>query len=202
MSHYDYIRTDTAEDAVSSFELAADFLVVAERDDRYWKWFVISFHAGLQGTFALALDGGNGFLVQKSGVMQKMLSAHETGTKYPLPHMDNFLKLYKKIKHKKNLRGASSIPYSPSSSHDNAIESLDKLRDDFIHFNTKSWSIEKRLIIESAAVALEVAEFLIFNSLSILWYESNQEARVSPALRRLRHELSGNKAGGQLEHLD
>lgn len=62
MNHDDYVRTDTIDDATSSFELAADFLMIAKCDDRYWKWFVISLHAGLQGTFALALDGAMAIL--------------------------------------------------------------------------------------------------------------------------------------------
>lgn len=194
MNHDDYVRTDTIDDATSSFELAADFLMMTKRDDRYWKWFVISLHAGLQGTFALALDGGNGYLVQKPKVMRDMLLTLEKSTKHPLPHMDNFLKLYGKIQQKSNLRWASSVPWHSSQLHDEAVESLDSWRDDFIHFNTKSWSIEKRLIIERAAAALEVAEFLVFKSFSILFYESSQEIRVSTALGRLRHELSGNKS--------
>jgi hypothetical protein len=176
-----YIRINTAEDALSSMELAADFLTATKQDDRYWKWFVIATHAGLQGTFALALEAGNAFQVQKPSVTQKMLNGLDA-----TPHMDNFLKLYKKIQCKENLRGMDSVPFAPTEAHNKAVERLDILRDNFIHFNAKSWSIPKQSIIESAGSALEVAEFVLLKSQSILWHETTFALRASSCVQRLR----------------
>jgi hypothetical protein len=184
MTSNTYIRTDTAEDALSSIELVAEFLVAAKQDDRYWKWFVIAFHAGLQGAFALALEGGNGIQVQKPGVTQKMIKGDDTA-----PHMDNFLKLYKKIQCKENLAWQDSVPFVLTEVHNKAIERLDTLRDNFIHFNAKSWSIEKQLILEVASSALEVAEFIFLKSQSILWHASTLAPRASFSLQQLRSLL-------------
>ncbi len=185
-----YVRTDTAEDAVSSFELAAEFFAQTEFDPRYWKWFVVALHAGFQGFFALALEGGNGLLVQKPGVTKAILSAWEANTPHPSPHMDNFLKLFKKVQSKENLRGPSSVPFLSNQNYDQAFESLDQLRDDFIHFNTKSWSIEVCLIIERAAQCLEVADFLLAKSHSILWHEEATELRAHSAIQKLTHAIA------------
>ena len=87
----EYLRINAAEDAVSSIELAADFYDQACLDARYWKWFVVALHAGIQGTFALALEGGNGLLVQKPSVTATTLSARDKSEVPPIPHMDNFL---------------------------------------------------------------------------------------------------------------
>lgn len=182
-----YIRVDTAEDALSSMELAGDFLIATKQDDRYWKWFVIDFHAGLQGAFALALEGGNGLQVQKPSVTQKMLSGHGAP-----PHMDNFLKLYKKIQCKENLMRADSVPFAPTEAHNDAVHKLDFLRDNFIHFNTKSWSIEKQFILEVAASALEVVEFVFLKSQSVLWHEESFRRRASSCLQTLRDLLSSH----------
>ena len=184
-----YIRTDTSEDAVASLELAAAFFSHAIADDRYWKWFVVAFHSGIQGLFALALEGGNGFLVQKPRVMERMLIAIDLHEERPVPYMDNFLKLYKKLKVQKNLRYPDSLPLPESEAHEQALESLNNLRDSFLHFNVKGWSIERELIVQRAAQCLEVAEFVCSASRNILWYEPKNEERVKLALKSLRQFL-------------
>jgi hypothetical protein len=181
-----YIRTGTAEDAVSSLELAASFLEFAVTDDRYWKWFVVATHSAVQGIFVLALKAGDGLLVQKPGVTKKMIAAYDADTDLPSPHMDNFVNLYKKLHKKENLRSSDSIPVQPSEVHEQAVKSLDELRDEFLHFNAKSWSIERELIFVSARGCLELMDFIISKSSTIIWYEQDQKERVHVALERLQ----------------
>ena len=190
MSSPEYIRTDAAEDAVSSLELAADFYDQAALDARYWKWFVVALHAGIQGTFALALEGGNGLLVQKPSVMAATLAAHDKGEVPPRPYMDNFQKLYKKLQRRENLRSSNSLPIPASSEQELALASLDEFRDEFLHFNTKSWSIERELIVLRARGSLEVASFLVSRSGAIFWHELNHEERAKSAINRLYKSLN------------
>lgn len=117
-----YVRTDTEEDAVASFEVASEFYARALADDRYWKWFVVALHADVQGAFALALDGGNGLLVQKPGVAMPTLTAYEQGKKPPNSHMDNFMRLYQKLQVKENLRSTSARPLPDSPQSELALE--------------------------------------------------------------------------------
>ena len=91
-----FIQTDTLDDALSSLELSLAFYEQAQSDDRYWKWFLIALHSGVQGSFALALEGTDGMLVQKPGVAAKMIASLEAREVPPPPHMDNFLRLYTK----------------------------------------------------------------------------------------------------------
>lgn len=85
----DYVRTNTAHDLVSTLELAHVFLQSAVQDDRYWKWTIFAFHSAAQSTAALALENGNGFLVQKPKTMERMLESHATGGPAVEPFMDN-----------------------------------------------------------------------------------------------------------------
>ena len=185
MTASEFVRTDTAEDAVSSLELALDFYERAVTDGRYWKWFVVATHAGIQGVFALALEDGNGLLVQKKQVAARTLAAWEQGSAPPEPHMDNFVRLYRKLHEGKNLRSSSARPLPESPQSDLAVEGLDSLRDEFLHFNTKSWSIERALMQARARASLEVAEFVLVESGSILWYDDSVKQRAYAAIHNL-----------------
>jgi hypothetical protein len=184
-----YVRTDTADDAVASLELAADFFSRAADDARYWKWYVVAVHAGVQGVFALALEGGNGLLVQKPGVAERTLAAHDAGTTPPPPHMDNFLRLYKKLQQQSNLRTTSARPLPASEEGELALSGLDALRDEFLHFNVKSWSIERALLIARSLGSLQVARFVAEENGAILWHEQTHSSRCSSAINRLLEQL-------------
>jgi transcriptional regulator with XRE-family HTH domain len=184
-----YVRTDTAEDAISSLEVAAEFYERAMTDERYWKWFVVALHAGIQSLFALALDGGNGLLVQKAGVAALTLAAYEQGSTPPEPHMDNFMRLYKRLQVQSNLRFTSAQPLSESPQSERALEGLNSLRDEFLHFNTKSWSVERALVQARAQESVKVAEFIVLESAAILWYGEAKKERAYAAIRKLTQLL-------------
>lgn len=187
-----YVRTDTAEDAVSSFEIASDFYARALADDRYWKWFILAVHSGVQGAFALALDGGNGLLVQKPNVAKATLTAYEQGRETPESHMDNFMRLYRKLHAKENLRFASAQPLPESRPNALAVEGLNFLRDEFIHFNTKSWSVERALIETRVRGSLKVAQFVLIESEAVLWYGDGLKERANRALKKLSAQLGAD----------
>lgn len=183
----EYLRTDTEEDTAASLEVAVEFLDRALIDDRYWKWFIYAIHSSVQNILALTLDGGNRFLVQKPKVMQRMLEAHRTGGPPVEPHMDNFLRLYDKALKPDNLR-TSAIPLTENG-HKDALSSLNDLRDDFIHFNVNSWSINKSLIIQSSRKSLEVIQHYGNQTPAILWHKETHYNRVSIATQRLVQKL-------------
>ena len=189
MQSSDYLRTDTLEDALSSLELAVEFYDRGKSDERYWKWFVIAMHSGVQGCFSLALAGSHSLLVQKSGVAAKMLAAIEARSEIPAPHMDNFLRLYAKLQSESNLRSSEVLPLPKSIDQKSGLESLDELRDEFLHFNTKSWSCEYALIESAARTAVEVARFLLFESRAILIYDYDVSRRAEHAVASLSHRL-------------
>lgn len=182
-----YVRTDTAEDLASTLEIAVEFLARSRADDRYWKWLVYAIHAAAQSTAALALEGGDGFLVQKPNVMKKMLAAHESDGAPVQPHMDNFLRLIEKSLVKGNLRPSAEPLFDEL--HIKSLRTLDDLRDEFIHFNVKSWSIEKLLIVECASKALEFVQHYTCITPAILWRDESHQRRINHATGALIQEL-------------
>jgi hypothetical protein len=183
----EYLRTDTADDLVSTLEVAVEFLARARADDRYWKWLVLAIHAAAQSTSALALEGGSGFLVQKPSVMKRMLAAHESPSEPVEPHMDNFLRLIEKSLVKGNLR--SNAEPLLDEGHLQSLRSLDELRDGLVHFNVKSWSIEKLLIVECASRALAFVLHYAYKTPAILWHDESHRNRIFHATGTLIHEL-------------
>jgi len=183
----EYFHTDTAEDLVATLELACEFLAKSYNDERYWKWFITSIHSVAQSAASLVLEDGNGFLVQKPGVMQRMLEAHANGTAPVAPHMDNFMRLIEKTLVKENLRG--SVEPLQDGGHTKSLQSLDDLRDGFAHFNVKSWSIEILLILESAAKAVDFVEHYICTTSAILWHDEQHQGRAAIAIESLKTEL-------------
>lgn len=145
-------------------------------------------HSAVQGSLALALTNGHIFHVQKPGVAQRMLaSLSSQGLNTPDPHMDNFLRLYDKAKQTTYLRsGATPLP--ADENHERAMRSLDEMRDEFAHFNSKSWRIEIEYITSTAVTACEVIEH-IFGSGAVLWHHRGSAARSSRALKSLKVAL-------------
>ncbi|MFZ2307237.1 MAG: hypothetical protein WAW73_09675 [Rhodoferax sp.] len=182
-----YIRTDTSNDLVSTLELALEFLVKASTDDRYWKWVVYAFHSAVQSTAALALEGGNGFLVQKPDTMRRMLAAPASPSGPVEPHMDNFGRLINKTITQANLYpGAIALQDSDLV---RVLESLDELRDEFVHFNVKSWSIERAHLFRCLIGALEYIHHYICVTPAFLWHEDAIQLRARSATLNLRDRL-------------
>jgi hypothetical protein len=183
----EYVRTDTAEDLAATLELAGEFISKSRDDQRYWKWLIAAMHSGVQSAASLALERGNGFLVQKPAVMQRMLDAHAKGTEPVTPHMDNFSRLIEKALLQQNLR-CNAAPLKDCG-HVNALRSLDELRDGFAHFNVKSWSIETMHILECATKALEFIDHYACITPAILWHDELHQSRVKQAICSLQKSV-------------
>jgi hypothetical protein len=185
----EYIRTDTEEEATASFELAKDFLILAKNDDRYWKWFILALHSGIQNCLSLMLENGNGILVQKPGVTKRILEGLEKGSYQHEQHMDNFLRLFEKVKNQENLRFTLSTALSVTDEETEAVKWLDNFRDDFIHFNVKSWYIEKSRVICQSTIVARVASRLINDCNSILWHSDKNPSRIQSAISALEQQI-------------
>lgn len=183
-----YWTIDSEHDAAHSVVAAAEFIKLAHRRPHYWKWFVLAMHSALQGALTLALHNDNTVLVQKPGVSKKMLAAFAGEQDFPAPYMDNFLNLYSKAQSCENLRqGAISLPIS--AEHTRAMAALDELRDEFTHFNHKTWSIERSMLVECPLIACEVLRHLLVTSNAIHWREVELHTTALRALERVEAAL-------------
>ena len=186
-----YWYTDTESDAVGSLSAAADFLERARRDTFYWKWSVVALHSAVQGLLVLSLDQGNGLLVQKPGRTKEILAALEGGPGRLEPYMDNFMGLYRKAQDPANYSGSHPpIPIDPALTA--AIEAFDQWRHDFLHFNSKGWSIDLELLASRCGAALSAASYIL-NSGVILWHSDELATESKTQLERVRRAMSDGR---------
>ena len=190
MTNRPYLQTDTLDDALSSLELALSFYDLAQQDDRYWKWFVVALHSGTQGIFAAALGSPSSLIVQKPGITKQMAVAFADRAVPPPPHMDNFMRLYIKMQNAANLCSSEALPLPASPEHKNGLEKLDELRDDFLHFNSKSWLISKEVLVSSARTAAQVVRFVLLEGNAVRMYESEERLRATQVADKLAQRLS------------
>ena len=190
----EYLRTDHWVDAVSSLEAAHEFAGPVAADERFWKWLLIAMHSAVQGFMALALEHGNSLLLMRDEIRDKWLKAHEKGAPYPEERMDFFVALYEKVKSDAVCRYVHSKKFVPGPSHDYSMNKLNELRNDFIHFFPKSWSIQLAGLPKICADCLEVAHFLGWESMTILWHDASLSERGLRASGQLRASLEGLNA--------
>ncbi len=188
-----WLRTNETEEAISALEMLAETAPSLASDSYRWKWAIIAAHNALQGFMVLALRRGNGLLALKDNIAAQWLKAHQEGGQYPVEKLDDFLNLYKKVKSDRMLCYVHSKKFEATQDHDKAVKTLNKLRNEFIHFVPKGWSLELTGLPEVCLSCLEIIEFLGWESGNILWYEEAHGERAMSVLKRAREFLTDIK---------
>lgn len=188
-----WLRTDETEEAISALEMLAEIVPSLIEDTYRWKWVIISTHNALQGFMVLALRHGNGLLALKDEIAAQWLKAYREGGEYPIEKLDNFLNLYEKIKSDRMLCYVHSRKFEATPDHDRAVKKLNKLRNEFVHFSPKGWSLKLTGLPEICLRCLEVIEFLGWESGNIIWYEEAQQRRAMSALKKAKEVLTNIK---------
>lgn len=186
-----WLRTDEHEEAVSALEMVAEASAMVLEDSYRWKWVLIATHNALQGFMVLALRQGNGLKALKDDIAAKWLKAYREGGPYPVEKLDTFLNLYKKVKtDKEMICYVGSKSFEATADHDKAVKKLNSLRNEFIHFVPKGWSLELSSLPEMCLCCLEIAEFLGWQCGNVLWHKKKYRERAENALKKAVHNLS------------
>ena len=185
-----YLRTDEYEEAISALEFLSELIPTTASDVYRWKWVILALHSAMQGFMVLALRGSNGLAALKDDVAKAWLGAQEKGTKLPEERLDRFESLYKKIKHDQMLIYSNSKKFSPTSSQGRSVNKLKDLRDDFIHFVPKGWSLEVSGLPTLCQDCLAIIEFLGWDCGNVIWHELEVETRAKNAIAKARSEIA------------
>ncbi|MCK4447271.1 MAG: hypothetical protein KAW56_09340 [Candidatus Marinimicrobia bacterium] len=166
-----YLRTNIENEAALSLEILSEQIPKVKIDLYRWKWVILFLHNTLQNFMVLALRGTNNLKVVNKKDADKWLKAYYNNEDtLPVCRLDNFLNLYQKIKTNSMCQYVNSKKYIPNKDEDFYVKKLNQLRNDFIHFVPKSWSIQLVGLPGLCLDCLSIIQFLIFESGNIIFY--------------------------------
>jgi hypothetical protein len=112
----------------------------------------------------------------------------------PEDRLDSYENLYKKAKSDRMLLFGHSKKFSPIGSQGSSIKRLKELRDEFIHFVPKGWSLEVSGLPEIFEDCINFIEFLGWNCGNVFWHKDEIESRAKVAIKSARNALTELKA--------
>lgn len=184
-----WLRTTEHEEATSALEAVAEWSGRVEREIGYWRWVVLALHNTTQGFMVLALRGSDGLRPLRNDIAAKWLTAYREGGQYPVEKLDSFPNLYKKVQSDTMLFFVHSKKVIPSRTLDRSMTKLNSLRNDFVHFLPKSWSLEVSGLPEICLDCLALVEFLAWECGNIIWHNEEHRERGQAAIATARSHL-------------
>ena len=184
------LRTNEHEEAASALEALAEWAERVEKDIGYWRWVVLALHNTVQGSMVLALRGSDGLRPLRDDIAAKWLTAYRDGGQYPVEKLDSFLNLYKKVQSDTMLFFVHSKKVIPSRTLGRSMKKLNSLRNDFVHFLPRSWSLEVSGLPEICLDCLALVEFLAWECGNIIWHEEEHRERGKAAITLARNHFN------------
>jgi len=187
-----WLRTDEREEVLKTLSACRDFLKKVHEDKSYWKWVFISLHNAIQGAMVVALRRTDGFGPIREDIEKKWYKKYrETGESGPINEkLMNFPDLYEKIKREETLQWTSVTAYKPPSNQDWAMKKLNSIRNEFIHFTPKGWSLELSGAPGICFSVLDIPKFLVANCSAFGIYPGHSSEDFSMELSQIEESLN------------
>ena len=186
-----YLQTDETNEAITALEMLSEITPFLVKDIYRWKWAIIATHKALQDFMVIALRQGNVLLALKDNIAAECLKAHKkAGGKPPVEKLDNFLNLYKKVKSERMLYHGHGRRFKAKPEDNWAVKKLNELRNEFLHFIPKRWSLELIILPKICLNCLEIIEFLGWQSGNVPWNNETQNVRALSSLKMAKAALS------------
>jgi len=84
----------------------------------------------------------------------------------------------------------NSRSFKPSGTQDRSIKKLNSLRNEFIHFVPKGWSLEVSGLPQIVDDCLDVIFFLGFECGNVIWHEMALETQTRDLIEKAKCDLS------------
>jgi len=186
-----WLRTDETQQAVLALQMATEHLQRVMDNPHHWQWVIVGLHNALQGFMVLALRGTNSINVLTDECAREWMAAYERRDgNYPEPKLDSFLNLYKKIKSDRMKMYVHSRSFKPSGTQGRSIKKLNSLRNEFIHFVPKGWSLEISGLPHIVGDCLNVISFLAFDCGNVVWHEQTLETQARILIEKAKNDAS------------
>lgn len=178
---HEYLRTDEIRELLEALRKVSSELDVARTDNYAWKWAIIAMQNAVQNAIVVAISGTDqlGALTKKAA--ERWLVAYaEDRTDVSDPRLAEFLELYDRMK----LRTA----FPETADVDDDIKRLVRLRNDFMHFTPKGWSIQLAGLPRIMRSTLSVIDHLDVRG-HIPWFEKGDREAARAACSDIRTAL-------------
>lgn len=186
-----YLRTDEESEAAEALCMATRLADDLETDHSMWRWVIVAMHNAVQGFMVLSLRHGNGLLALSDKSFKEWMEAHEKGGPYPRKEkLDTYMGLYRKIKSTELGRLGGNQRFMPKDAEGKSIKKLNDLRNEFIHFTPKGWSLEVDGLPRICTDCLRLVEFLGWETENIFWHEPRHRERAQLCCRKLREQMA------------
>lgn len=181
-----YVNFDRQDIGQASLAEAISCLSRIHNNKHLWKYAIISIHNALQCYLSIALRGGSGINTWKKPHAKKWLKAYDESIasqglkELPNVQLDYFMELYDKLFVGKIDEQRSLINW------------LNETRNEFIHFNSDSYSVYEPSMIAAFEQALTDIQEAPGLSKGIFFYNDEQQAKFTEScieLTRLLEKL-------------
>jgi len=178
-----YIRFDEKSNTYDSLEKLFVFLGKTKCDLNYWKWVIFALHNALYGAMILSLQGTNPTRV----ILIDNTLKEKLKKQYDIQNLDvnniqhvgkiwlhgkliSFTESFSRIQKQKFMKMyVTSKTFQAKDCHKKSIKWLNnELRNPFVHFSPRGWSIAIDSIKNLLNPSFEIIEFCLFKSGNVL----------------------------------
>ncbi len=163
----DYFRFEKTENTLCAIDICAELALRIGEKHSYVKWLIIATHDMLQGAMVCALSGtaNIGALTKKS--KEEFLNWHAVSLQDPevayasKERLADFKELLRWVQEPKQSSGCERCLDLTEQEKGDLHFLHDELRNNFVHFNIGSWSIDSASLSRALLVAYDAAESLM-----------------------------------------
>lgn len=189
-----YLRTDEEFETANAMQMAAQFASGLPTDLHLWRWVIIALHNAAQGAMVLSLRHGNGLLALTDESYTAWMAAYDKGEMQPPEKLERYLNLYKKVKHKEWGQIGGNKRFVPEGTEGGDIKRLNSLRNEFIHFTPKGWSLEINGLPRIALAVARLISFLALETNNVFWHSAEARMRLLHAHESFIKSMHGLQA--------
>ena len=160
------------------------------QDPYEWKWVIIGLDNALQNWMVEALRGSAAYHVIHPRIRDRWWAALQTEARPPDERLDEFFGLYESIQSDAMDKFVQSKRLEPTPMQEDAVGRLHQLRNEFVHFVPKLWSLEVSGLPAIIYECTCVIRFLAFQSGNIWWHKEDHASRTTAALSNIDAAVS------------
>jgi len=180
-----YLRLDEKTNAIDYLRFAYRFIIQTDKDLIYWKWGCIALHGALYGFAICACRGSNNELVApiiKKGKRKGERELISIGKALEYCQNKNVMKRYV-FSEELNIKDYQS---------DSLNWLINELRNEFMHFTPKGWSIEIHGLPQIILDILDIIYSLVFDTKNII-LEQDQIEKIKKLIHDSRVYITNSK---------